>query len=133
MDGKLPEVLKDIPHKRNAVFRNLKDKNGMGKSAGVDHKLSFMKGFFIEMHMPILCVLIPTLVGYYFYGPYGLLFGVVAAVLYKIKSKLLLGEKLKVGMPAPDGPVVTMDGTSANLLSYGQTDRPLILNFGSFS
>ena len=133
MDGRLPELLKGIPHTANAVFRNPKDKNGMGKGPGPDNKLSFIKGLLKEMKFPILFVLSPAFIGVYYYGAYGLLFGVGAAALYRIKSKFMLGEKLKVGMPAPDAPVVTIDGTSSKILSYGKTDRPLVLNFGSFS
>ena len=55
------------------------------------------------------------------------------AALLKIKSKFMLGEKVKVGGQAPDAPVVTMEGTSVNMLSYANGDRPLVLNFGSFS
>ena len=41
--------------------------------------------------------------------------------------------KLKVGDPAPDVALVSLDGRSAVPLLSGRRDRPLVLVFGSFT
>lgn len=105
----------------------------MAKGPGIDNKLSFFKGLLNEFKFQIIFVTVSAGVGAYYLGAWGLLCGVGAGALLKIKSKFKLGEKLRVGVAAPDAPVVTLDGTSASLLSYAKGDRPLVLNFGSFS
>jgi peroxiredoxin len=52
---------------------------------------------------------------------------------FKLKDKFMLGEKLKVGKQAPDAPVVKIDGNTINMLSFAKGDKPLVVNFGSFS
>jgi len=105
----------------------------MGKGGpGIDNKFSFFKGLLNEFKLPIILVTASASIGAYYHGAWGLLSGVVVGALMT-KTKYMLGEKLKVGVAAPDAPVVTLDGTSASLLSYAKGDRPLVLNFGSFS
>ena len=41
--------------------------------------------------------------------------------------------KLVVGQPAPDVPVVKLDGTPVTLSALRRTDRPTVLVFGSFT
>ena len=106
----------------------------MGKKGPVmDNKVSSILGLINAAKIPILVVLASAAIGAYFLGPYGLLCGLGVAILFRIKAKFMIGEKVKVGVSAPDAPVITMDGTTVNLLSYAQGDRPLVLNFGSFS
>ena len=50
-----------------------------------------------------------------------------------LKSKGIRYGNLKAGVQAPDDTVVKIDGSTTNLLSYQQGERPLVLNFGSFS
>ena len=99
MDGKLPQVLKDIPHDKEAVFRNPKSRNGMyWPAGGPANKLSSVKGAVMNAKVPIFFVIASAGIGAYFLGPYGVFCGIAIAILFSIKRKLMLGEKLKVGV-----------------------------------
>ena len=70
MDGKLPEILKNIPHDEKAVFRNTKDRTGMkGHPGGPDSKASFFIGLIKEMSVPIFLVTASAGIGAYYFGP----------------------------------------------------------------
>jgi hypothetical protein len=50
------------------------------------------------------------------------------------QTKSLMARKApKVGQPAPDFSLPTLDGTATNTLSQRQAGRPMVLIFGSFT
>ena len=95
--------------------------------------LKIAGGLVVAQKWNILLLLGSAGLGYYFFGPWGMACSLPMVMALYLKSKFMIGEKLKVGHKAPDTTVVTMDGQRVNLLSYAKGDRPLVLNFGSFS
>ena len=73
--------------------------------------------------------------GAYFFGAPG-----IAAIIpgFFTGKKVFISIKkskeiINVGDKAIDGPIVSMDGKKSNILSFAKGDRPLVLNFGSYS